>query len=296
MATFQALALPRRVSQSWSWKRYGSLPYRSPASTGATPYQLSVLPPSRDRGKCTTPGGRSFCSSEFPQSWSSSTPWRETGLDDPCSAEEYPPRSGRWKPEGVSRAAVTVDLPSQPDEALDAVLGEERTGSAAPDRDHREHPGVTRSGSPWASANGCSWAQASAKSPRGGRLLWRQWYSEAPATGVIETSPKRKQARARLRVGCDRQLGLPPAAKRSHVTSLWTRCWTTPERVTLETWPLRSSPDNPITWARPTGGLGSENVASRYLFVTPRLLRAFDYLAAFGDTLKAWSANQRHDS
>jgi len=44
-------------------------------------------------------------------------------------------------------------------------------------------------------------------------------------------SPKRKQALTRLRVGCDRQLGLPPATKRSHVRSLWARRWATPEPV-----------------------------------------------------------------
>ncbi len=104
----------------------------------------SLMPPRRHSrsGRMESKRDGPFCSSELPQSWSSSTPRRETGLDDPCSAEEYPPRSGRWKPESVSRAAVTVDLPSQPDEGLDAALGEERTGSAARDRDHREHPGV----------------------------------------------------------------------------------------------------------------------------------------------------------
>ena len=34
------------------------------------------------------------------------------------------------------------------------------------------------------------------------------------------------RGRARLRVGCDRQLGLPLATKRTDVRSLWTRCCT----------------------------------------------------------------------
>jgi hypothetical protein len=45
-------------------------------------------------------------------------------------------------------------------------------------------------------------------------------------------SPKRKHGRVRLSVGCDRQLGLPRASKRSHVRSLWTRCWITPQAGT----------------------------------------------------------------
>jgi hypothetical protein len=72
----------------------------------------------------------------------------------PVFRRGVPPRSGRWKPQSVSRAAVTVDLPSQPDEAL----GEERHRicGARP-----RSPGAsrwTRSGSGWAGANGCFWA------------------------------------------------------------------------------------------------------------------------------------------
>ncbi len=36
-----------------------------------------------------------------------------------------------------------------------------------------------------------------------------------------------RSGRARLLVGCDHQLGLPPMTNCSHMTSLWTRCWAT---------------------------------------------------------------------
>ena len=51
----------------------------------------------------------------------------------------------------------------------------------------------------------------------------------------------------RLRGECDRQPGLPPATKRSNVRSLWTRCWSTPNRVMPRCWP------HPQGWSHVVG-------------------------------------------